>query len=501
MKLIVAIVVFIGFWSVTAAQSNSSEKKSTPAKTVNTTNGYEIKVTLQPYKNCWMYLGSYYGKNKILADSAWFNEKSEATFKGENKLPGGIYFFVSPSHSLLFEILMDEVQHFTVKADSAHLENLSITGSQENTLFGQYTQFLTKVAPQLNALQEQLKTSAHTTADSSNIQSQIVKLNKELNDYRQKLIDENPGSMVATFFQAVKVPELKTWPRKSNGTIDSVAAWRYMKEHFWDNVSFYDNRLIRTPFFDPKIDDYYKYYVSQEPDSIIQEVNYMLLSARTGKDIFHFLLGKFTDKYINPEIMGQDKVFLFLFNNYFSKGDTLWLNEKQRKYIFDRAYSLIANQINEPAPQLILKDTAGKQTSLYEVKAPFTFVVFWDPTCSHCKEEVPRLDSIYEAKWKALGVAVFAVNTNESTFNDWKQFITEHHLNGWYHAWQTKEERQAEESAGQPNYRQLYDVFQTPTMYLLDADKHIIAKKLSIEQYDEVINAKLKSKTKDSTKN
>jgi hypothetical protein len=116
MKLIVAIAVFMSFWSVTVAQSNSSEKKSTPAKTVNTTNGYEIKVTLQPYKNCWMYLGSYYGKNKILADSAWFNEKSEATFKGENKLPGGIYFFVSPSHSLLFEILMDEGQHFTVKA-------------------------------------------------------------------------------------------------------------------------------------------------------------------------------------------------------------------------------------------------------------------------------------------------------------------------------------------------------------------------------------------------
>jgi peroxiredoxin len=227
----------------------------------------------------------------------------------------------------------------------------------------------------------------------------------------------------------------------------------------------------------------------------------MLLSARTGKDIFHFLLGKFTDKYINPEIMGQDKVFLFLFNNYFSKGDTLWLNEKQRKYIFDRAYSLIANQINEPAPQLALKDTAGKTVSLYAVRAPFTFVVFWDPTCGHCKEQVPRLDSIYEAKWKALGVAVFAVNTNENTFNDWKQFIAEHHLRGWYHAWQTKEERQAEEGTGQPNYRQLFDVFQTPTMYLLDADKRIIAKKLSIEQYDEVINAKLKSKPKESTKN
>jgi thiol-disulfide isomerase/thioredoxin len=500
MKTFFSVAVCLGFCVGAMAQNNITVKNSTPSKTTNTSNGYEVKVTLLPYKNCWIYLGNYYGKNKMLADSAWFNEKSEATFKGDKKLPGGIYFFVSPAHSLLFEILMDEEQHFTVNADSAHLENLSITGSPENTLFAQYTQYLAKFGPLLNALQEQLKT-ANNASDSANIQSQMTKLNKELNDYRQKIIDDHPESMVATFFQAVKVPEIKTWPKKPDGSIDSVAAWRYMKEHFWDNVNFYDNRLIRTPFFDPKLDDYYKYYVSQEPDSIIQEVNYMLLSARTGKDIFHYLLGKFTDKYINPEIMGQDKVFLYLFNNYFSKGDTLWLNEKQRKYIFDRAYSLIANQIDEAAPQLALHDTAGKPVSLYDVKAPFTFVVFWDPTCGHCKEQVPKLDSIYEAKWKSLGIKVFAVNTNENTLNDWKQFIAEHHLNGWYHAWQTKEEREKEEGTGQPNYRQLYDVFQTPTMYLLDADKRIIAKKLSIEQYDEVINAKLKSKTKDSTKN
>ncbi len=227
----------------------------------------------------------------------------------------------------------------------------------------------------------------------------------------------------------------------------------------------------------------------------------MLLSARTGDDIFHYLLGKFTDKYINPEIMGQDKVFLFLFNNYFSKGDTAWLNEKQRKYIFDRAYSLMANQLNEPAPQLMLKDTSGKPVSLYNVKAPFTFIVFWDPTCGHCKEEVPRLDSIYEAKWKARGVAVFSVNTNENTFSDWKQFIKDNRLNNWYHGWQSKDERVAEDKAGRPNFRQLFDIYQTPTMYLLDKDKRIIAKKLSIDQYDALIDAKLKSKTKDpSTK-
>lgn len=441
-----------------------------------------------------MYLGNYYGKNKVLADSAYFNDKSQGIFKGAAKLPKGIYFFVTPGHSLLFEILMDDVQHFTIIADSAHLENLSVTGSPDNEIFAAYSRYLTTVAPRLNNLQQQLR-KATTAADSAAIQQEQKKLNKELNDYRDNVINTKPESMVAAFFQSVRTPELKEWPKKADGTPDSLAAWRYMKDHFWDGVNFYDNSLIRTPFFDPKLEDYYKYYVPADPDSIINEVNYMLLMSRTGKDIHQYLLGKFTDKYINPEIMGQDKVFLFLFNNYFSKGDTLWLNEKQRKYIFDRAYSLMANQLNEPAPQLVLKDTSGKVSSLYEVKAPFTFVVFWDPTCSHCKVEVPKLDSIYEAKWKALGVTVFSVNTNENTFDEWKKFINENHLEGWHHAWQAREERLADEQSGVANYRQLFDIYQTPTMYLLDADKRIIAKKLSLEQYDAVIEAKLKTKT------
>ncbi|QEC68604.1 redoxin domain-containing protein [Panacibacter ginsenosidivorans] len=484
---------FIAFF-ILLYTCNNALSQNTAAKTVVSKDGYKIDATIKPYKNCWVYLGNYYGKNKVLADSAHFDENSHGIFKGQNKLPKGIYFFVTPAHSLLFEILMDDAQHFTIVADSAHLENLSVTGSPDNEIFAAYSRYLTSIAPKLNGLQQQLR-KATTAADSAAIQQEQKKINKELNDYRDNVIKNKPESMVAAFFQSVRTPELKEWPKKADGTPDSLAAWRYMKDHFWDGVNFYDNSLIRTPFFDPKLEDYYKYYVPADPDSIINEVNYMLLMSRAGKDIHQYLLGKFTDKYINPEIMGQDKVFLFLFNNYFSKGDTLWLNEKQRKYIFDRAYSLMANQLNEPAPQLVLKDTLGKVSSLYEVKAPFTFIVFWDPTCSHCKVEVPKLDSIYEAKWKALGVAVFSVNTNENTFDEWKKFINENHLEGWHHAWQAREERLADEQSGVANYRQLFDIYQTPTMYLLDADKRIIAKKLSLEQYDAVIEAKLKTKT------
>lgn len=452
-------------------------------------SGYSVEVQILPFKNSKMYLGSYYGKNKVLIDSTQLDEQAKGLFRGDKKLPEGIYFFVTPSHSLLLEILMDKGQHFSVFADSAHPEKIAVTGSADNAIFADYSKFLASITPKIIEWKKKAE-AATSAAEKKEAESKMKEFNEQMNAYREGIVEKQPESMMAGFFNAVKIPEIREMPRLADGRIDSVAAWNYMKEHFWDEVDFSNNSLIRTPFFDPKLDDYFKYYVSPDPDSVIREVNYLLLASRAGKDIHQYLLGKFTDKYINPEIMGQDKVFLFLFNNYFSKGDTAWLNEKQKKYIFDRAYSIMANQINEPAPQLVLKDTSGKNVSLYDIKSNYTFLVFWDPTCGHCKTEIPLIDSIYRAKWKKEGVEIIGVNTNDNTFEEWKGFINQHHLTGWTHLWQPKKEKEADELAQRPNFRQLYDVVQTPTMYLLDKDKRILAKKLSIEQYDALIDVK-----------
>src|SRR6476660_9915391 len=171
MKIFFLILFFSASCAAVIGQGNTTKAaiKNSPVPKTTDDSSYNIHVTIEPFKNCWMYLGSYHGKNKILADSAWFEGNSEATFKGKKKLPGGIYFFVSPSHTLLFEILMDEEQKFTVKADSAHLDNTIITGSKENELFTSYTKFVSKISPQLNALQLQFQ-NAKTKADSVAIQ-------------------------------------------------------------------------------------------------------------------------------------------------------------------------------------------------------------------------------------------------------------------------------------------------------------------------------------------
>jgi hypothetical protein len=86
---------------------------------------------------------------------------------------------------------------------------------------------------------------------------------------------------------------------------------------------------------------------------------------------------------------------------------------------------------------------------------------------------------------------VYSVNIYEKEIVAWKKFINEKKLSSeWIHAYQTAAAKLAEEKAGIPNFRQLYDIFKTPTLYLLDKDKRIIAKQLSLEQFDALMDAK-----------
>ena len=50
--------------------------------------------------------------------------------------------------------------------------------------------------------------------------------------------------------------------------------------------------------------------------------------------------------------MGQDAVFVHLFEKYHSKGVSSWLNEKQMTAISNRAYMLMSNLIGEQAANL-----------------------------------------------------------------------------------------------------------------------------------------------------
>jgi thiol-disulfide isomerase/thioredoxin len=472
------------------AQTKKPITKSTTSTVVNkpavSSQGHSIQISLKPYQNTKIYIGTNYGNSRVLADSTILNDKSEGVFESSKKLTPGIYFVVSPKYAILFDFLVDENQKFKIIADTTNLTAVTIIGSKENDIFKNYSKSMNDIGVQLGEIEKAFK-SATNANDSTTLVNKYNDKKKELNDNRQAIMKGQPNTMTAYFLNVMQRPDVPAIPIV-NGKADSTYPFYYVKNHFWDNVVFNDNRLVRTPFFEAKLDEYFKNYVSREPDSIIEEVQYMLTVAKTGNEIYPFLLFKFTNKYITPEFMGQDKVFLHIYQNFFAKGDTTLLNEASKKSITERAYSMMANQLGLAAPPLVINDINDKKISLYDMTSPYTFVAFWDPTCSHCKEEIPRVDSFYKAIWSKLNVKILSVNINFKELASWKTFIKENKLAGWIHAYQTEADLNKEIQQGKPTtIRQLYDVFKTPTFYLLDANKKIIAKNLSIEQFNDFL--------------
>jgi len=97
-------------------------------------------------------------------------------------------------------------------------------------------------------------------------------------------------------------------------------------------------------------------------------------------------------------------------------------------------------------------------------------VLFYEYGCGHCRKEIKALKA-----WtpdNGLDVKVFAVNTDTSLV-EWRKFILEQDL-PWIHVNATRSITQ--------DYHNLYDISVTPTIYLLDNRKKIIAKRLKTEQ-------------------
>jgi thiol-disulfide isomerase/thioredoxin len=452
-------------------------------------NGYNIAITLTPLKNQYVYLAYHYGKVKALADSALLNNNSQAMLKGKKKLPGGIYFIVSPKKEILFELLLDKQQQFSIVADSANAySNVKFVGSPENEQFRQYSTFVAEKGSAINSLAQQLLVKP-APADSTAVQQKIKTLNQAIQNYRADVEKKYPASLLTMLFKAMKEPVV---PAQAVGKNDSSFAYNFYKKNYWQGVSFTDERMLRTPILEGKLDKYFKDIVAPVPDSIIKETDWMLAASKNNNEVYKYLLTYFVQQYINPQYMGQDAVFVHLFEKYINNhSEVNWFTEKYKKYVYDRAYSLMANLIGVQAQELTMVDSLQNPTNLYSVQAPFTVICFWDATCGHCKEMVPRLDSIYQAKWKKQGVKIYGVMTDGGK-TAWLQFIAEHNLKDWVHVYQTEAQKDAAYAAGKASYKQLYDVYQTPVLYLLDKDKKIIAKKLDFLQIDNVLTLKMK---------
>lgn len=103
-------------------------------------------------------------------------------------------------------------------------------------------------------------------------------------------------------------------------------------------------------------------------------------------------------------------------------------------------------------------------------------MVFWSTDCSHCLREIPELHTFMKGSKKAK---VIAFSLEKEAFI-WKNYII--NLYGWHNVlglgkWENK-------------IAKTYQIFSTPTYFILDKNKKIIAKPEKIEDLKKFFSKK-----------
>ncbi len=453
----------------------------------------QIEFQSAEYANKMYYLASHYGKYQTLLDSVKGTNDGKLVFKKDQKYVEGIYMLATPDKKIELEFMMDANQKFSIQVTNPTDKTVAISNSILNQDFNVFNSFFKTKMEGMKALEKNLA-DKKTKQDSAIVIQDLKKIQSEINLYKNNYIQANPENTLALLFrmsQPIDNFSNKPAEEKLATKTDSIA---YLKKHFFDGINFKDNRLLRNPFLENRITTYFNTFVPVTPEAVTAEINQILNQTDLPNgDVFKYLSLHFIYLYAEPKIMGMDRVFINIYNTYFKNKEYPWLQLKQKEFFKFKVASIKDNLVGDKGRNLFMLTQDQKRIDLYDIKAKYTIVAFWDPTCGHCATEIPKMHQLYETEWKQKGVVVFAVNNNTNEMAKWKEFIEKEKLSDWTNVYPspvvtgnyTKED---------VDFQTLYNVRQTPVIYLLDQDKKIIAKKVGPENYTKIIEQLEKKK-------
>jgi peroxiredoxin len=445
--------------------------------------GYEIKFKLTGLRDTTIYLGYYYAESTYVRDTARVNSKGEFMFDGKEALPHGVYFLVLDK-TRLFEpgFVIGKSQHFTLESSMDNLvQGMVVKNDPDNKLFFDNLLFNLErnkeAEPFIKILQD---TTVKDEQKKKAAREEFAKVNEKVISYQNTLIASNPGTMTARLLKASRRVEIPDPPKKPDGTIDSTFQLRYYRAHFFDNFDLSDDALIRLPqpLYSQKVNEYLDKLFAPQVDTLKKEIEKLVAKTKKNQETYKYMVFTLVLKYQNPEIMGLDGLFVFLYDKYFATGEmNFWANERYRKNLKDHADRLRKSLVGNPAPNLIMQDENFQPRSMYDIKNKYTVLFIFDPDCGHCKTETPKLVNFYTKNKTKLDVEVFAVSADTS-MKKMREYIKTMNMK-----WITVNGPRTYVGS----YHDLYDAMTTPTLYVIDDRKKIIAKKIPIERLEEFL--------------
>jgi thiol-disulfide isomerase/thioredoxin len=448
-------------------------------------SGYKINFKVKGWKDFPAYLGHFYGEQTYLKDTANVNSNGEFFFDNKNKLPQGVYFLVLKKDKgsvKVFDFVVSDDQVFTLETDTSDfVQHMKVIGDEDNKLFFENIAYNIERNKEAEPFMKIVKDSTRKEDQKKEARADLSKLNDKVLAHQKDLISKYPKTMTARLLKASQIVTIPDPPKLPNGKIDSTFQLRYYRQHFFDNFDLSDDALIRLPqpLYQQKLKEYLEKLFVPQPDSVTKAINGLVEKVKKNEETYKYLIYSCLFMYQQPEIMGLDEVFVNIYDQYFASGKMdFWVTPKIKQNFKEHADKIRSCMIGRVGANLIMQDQNLQPKSMYDIKAKYTILFIFNPDCGHCREETPKLVEFYNKDKAKYNLEVFAVSTDTS-MKKLRDFIKEFKT-----PWITVD---GPRSYVKEHFSKLYHSDTTPTIFILDDKKKIIAKKLPVKQLDDFL--------------
>lgn len=444
-------------------------------------NGYKIDFNIEGWSDSTVYLGFYLQENTYVKDTARVDKKGNFTFDGKQTLPHGIYFLVLDK-SRVFQFVVGTTQRFSMQtAAKDYIKHMVVKGDDDNRIFFENMVFTSERYQEAEPFTKILKDSARTEEEKKKARESYDAVHKKVMEYHNGIIEKYPVTVTARLLRMNRPIDIPESPKKADGTIDEQFQYRYYRKHYFDNYNLGDELALRqakVAYWD-KVSDYLDRLFIQQADTLTKAADQLIGVAAASKNTYRFLVWKLIGHYQSSNIMGLDEVYVNLVDKYIATGEMdYWLDKKTVKSLVDDVDKVRRAMIGRTAPNMVMQNENFQRRALYDLKTKYSIVYFFKPSCGHCREETPKLVKFYNQQKKRFDLEVFAVST-DTTMSELRDFIKEMKTD-WITVCGPR-------SYSDTHFSNLYYAERTPTVYILDEKKKIIARKLDVEQIEDFL--------------
>lgn len=281
---------------------------------------------------------------------------------------------------------------------------------------------------------------------------------------------KHPGSYAVRVFRVYQTPFIPA-------SLSRMERINYLRQHYFDGVDFTDTALLRSPAFANKAISYLALYGNnrlnqkQLEAEFIKAVTLMMSAAAVSPEVYKFLLdylvGGF-DKY------HFDEVITYMAENF---SDPFACEDQARKTALQKKLETFKKiAIGKVAPDLVVSDRDGKPVTLSKLTSEYLLLMFWSTECPHCVDMIPKVKTLYESqKPRRYEIVSVALDTSRTA---WVDFSKESGI-----SWINLSDLKGFDTKAADDY----NIYATPTMFLLDREKKIIAKPISYRELEQVL--------------